>query len=75
MPPFTLTSAFILSEKEIVHGLSLLLEEWSHYLSYDREKMMKLDPQTVARLQGKAPGVSSQDTIEVEGLVLSGAVC
>ncbi|KAL5332624.1 hypothetical protein BJX70DRAFT_383696 [Aspergillus crustosus] len=38
--------------KEIVHGMNLLLEEWSYYLSYDRVKIMKMDPQTVARLQG-----------------------
>ncbi|OJJ51872.1 hypothetical protein ASPSYDRAFT_110874, partial [Aspergillus sydowii CBS 593.65] len=60
--------------EEIVHTLNSLLEEWSYYLSYDRVKMMKMDPQTVARLQGKAPGVSAQDATEVEGLVLSGAV-
>jgi hypothetical protein len=41
---FALTFASILSKKEIVHGLNSLLEEWSHYLSYDREKMMKMDP-------------------------------
>ncbi len=43
-------------------------------LSYDRVKMAKMDPQTVARLQGRAPGVSFQDAAEVQGLVLSGAV-
>lgn len=71
---FTLTSASMLTGQEIVHTLNSLLEEWSYYLSCDRAKMMKMDPQTVARLQGKAPGISAQDAREVEGLVLSGAV-
>ncbi|KAL4932995.1 uncharacterized protein BDV17DRAFT_279302 [Aspergillus undulatus] len=44
------------------------------YLSYDRVKILKIDPQTVANLQGRAPGVSFQDAAEVQGLVFSGAV-
>ncbi|KAL4783681.1 hypothetical protein BJX76DRAFT_244044 [Aspergillus varians] len=61
-------------DEEIVHALNSLLDEWSFYLSYDRVKMAKIDHQTVARLQGRAPGVSIQDAAEVQGLVLSGAV-
>ncbi|KAL5332201.1 hypothetical protein BJX70DRAFT_384851 [Aspergillus crustosus] len=40
----------------------------------DHAKMLKIDPYTVKRLQGMAPGVSAKDTRIVKGLVLSGEV-
>lgn len=71
---FALTSASMLTGQEIVYTLNSLLEEWSYYLSCNHAKMMKIDPQTIIRLQDKAPGVSAQDAREVEGLVLSSTV-
>ncbi|KAL4960565.1 uncharacterized protein BDV14DRAFT_192865 [Aspergillus stella-maris] len=61
-------------DEEIVHALDVLLKGWSQYLGHNTASMLKLDPETIDRLQGMAPGISSQDAIEVEGLVLSGAV-
>ncbi|KAL5335653.1 hypothetical protein BJX70DRAFT_390567 [Aspergillus crustosus] len=58
--------------EEMVHGLGSVLELWSYYMRGDHAKMLKIDPYTVERLQGMAPGVSAKDTRIVKGLVLSG---
>ncbi|KAI2835487.1 hypothetical protein CBS11350_10013 [Aspergillus niger] len=60
--------------EEMVHGLGSLLESWSYYVRGDRAKMLKIDPQTVGKLQGLAPSVSVKDKKVVKGLVLSGQV-
>ncbi|KAL4927710.1 uncharacterized protein BDV17DRAFT_265629 [Aspergillus undulatus] len=64
----------MLTEQEIVRALDTLLLGWSGILGHNTASMLKLDPETIDKLQGRAPGVSSQDATEVEGLVLSGAV-
>ncbi|KAL4810572.1 hypothetical protein BDV18DRAFT_47 [Aspergillus unguis] len=60
--------------EEMVHGLGSVLELWSYYMRGDQAMMLKIDPYTVERLQGMAPGVSAKDTKIVKGLVLSGEV-
>lgn len=63
-----------LFRQEMVHGLGSVLELWSYYMRGDQAMMLKIDPYTVERLQGMAPGVSAKDTRMVKGLVLSGEV-
>ncbi|KAL5042076.1 hypothetical protein BDW71DRAFT_211535 [Aspergillus fruticulosus] len=60
--------------EEMVYGLGSVLKLWSYYMRDDHADMLKVDPYTVERLQGLAPGVSAKDTKIVKGIVLSGEV-
>ncbi|KAL4984462.1 hypothetical protein BDW68DRAFT_180652 [Aspergillus falconensis] len=59
-------------DEEILNYLGFIQEFWSSIVAPDG--LMRVDQQTVERLQLMAPGVSAADSREVHGLVISGQV-
>ncbi|KAL4744558.1 hypothetical protein BDW72DRAFT_208921 [Aspergillus terricola var. indicus] len=59
-------------DEEILNYLRFIQEVWSSIVT--PEGLVRVDQQTVERLQLMAPGVSAADSREVHGLVISGQV-
>ncbi|KAI1906769.1 hypothetical protein LOZ65_006832, partial [Ophidiomyces ophidiicola] len=59
-------------DEEIVNYLTFVKEFWASLVGNDRERMIRIDLQTVESLQLLAPGVSRKDVKTARGRVLSG---
>ncbi|PYI07382.1 hypothetical protein BO78DRAFT_313232 [Aspergillus sclerotiicarbonarius CBS 121057] len=61
-------------DEEILNYLEYIREFWCSLVDENLAALAKIDQRTVDRLQLKAPGVSIEDRLEVQGLISSGRI-